>query len=368
MTNRLALSLVPIRFVFSRETLAILNSREWISSFSGGKDSTTLVTAIEYHRRVGLIKASVKPRLVQSDTEVEWPFLADTSQRMIAALTAYGWECVIVKPKIDQKLYNRIFGIGNVPVHPGNKKRMRWCTRATKVDPMLKFNRTIGPNVLQLSGVRFGESAVRDGKLRVPSCSAGGECGLPDVNERVYGPIINWKLCKVIEWLSGEVDQAVRDTISDLLPIMHDLVDVYEVEREEQHGFWKMPPKISAMRFGCIGCPAISNEKVTRSHAAKKHPEWQAVKRIYGIWDQCYRRMNRCVRTVNGKDGYRPLRMEARKRLFGEFLDVQRDAGITLVTTTDIDFIHKCWEEKRYPRGWSEASEASEARNLLFKE
>ena len=347
---------IPVRFCPSREMLATLNGREWCCSFSGGKDSTTLVTWLEWLRRVGMVQSHVTPRLVQSDTEVEYPFLGDISSRVTAALVASGWECEKVRPRIHEKLYNRIFGIGNVPVHPGNKKRMRWCTRSTKIDPMLRRNRRIGPNVLQLSGVRFGESVSRDAKLRVAGCSAGGECGLPDVSERVQGPIIDWKLCKVIEWLNGEMEQTIRDMIPDLLPLMRDLVNVYEVTRKEEYGFWEMPPKITAARFGCIGCPAISNEKITKSREGKRHPEWAGIRRIYGIWDQCYRRMNRCVRTVNGKDGYGPLRMEARKRLFAEFLEIQRDIGIVLVTPEDIAFIHKCWADKRYPRGWSEAS------------
>jgi len=49
-------------------------------------------------------------------------------------------------------------------------------------------------------------------------------------------------------------------------------------------------------------------------------------------------------------------------------LDIQAQSGVTLVTPEDIAFIHDCWERKVYPRGWSEADEATEEpeeRNLI---
>ncbi len=49
--------------------------------------------------------------------------------------------------------------------------------------------------------------------------------------------------------------------------------------------------------------------------------------------------------------------MEVRQRLFARVLDIQRRAGVVLVTPEDEAFIRQCWAEKVYPRGWSEADE-----------
>lgn len=38
------LSVVPVRFCPSNDVLDTLNNRQWICSYSGGKDSTALVT------------------------------------------------------------------------------------------------------------------------------------------------------------------------------------------------------------------------------------------------------------------------------------------------------------------------------------
>lgn len=353
------LPMLPVRFVPSKETLAVLNDRSWVCSYSGGKDSTSLVTWIEWLRRVGLAKCST-PRLVMSDTTVEYPFLRGIADRVMAALTASGWACEIVTPRQADKLYCQIFGRGLPPTHPGQRKRTRWCTRSTKGDPMKRFARTVGPDVVQLSGVRWGESDNRDGKLKASGCAAGGECGLPEPGEGIYSPIITWKMCKVIEWLGGEAGDEVNAVLLDLLPMMRALLDVYEV-RKESTGMFDVPPKVSSLRFGCVGCPAISKEKIISGKEARKRPEWAHLYRIYAIWSALYEFKTRCARVLpSGKVRYGPLRMAVRKQYFTELLDIQEKAGVTLVTPEDIAFIRDCWERKVYPRGWSEADELVE--------
>lgn len=365
---RVPLGTIPVRFCPSKETLAVLNGREWICSFSGGKDSTALVTWIEWLRRVGMVKCQ-SPRLVMSDTGVEFPFLRGIADRVMAALAAAGWACEVVTPPVSQRLYCMIFGRGVTPVHPGDRK-MRWCTRATKIDPMTRYARGLTGDMLQLSGVRWGESDVRDGKLRTAGCAAGGECGLPDPGPGVYGPIITWRTCQVIEWLSGKAGDGIADSLADMSPAMLELVGVYEVKTEQAGMFPDIPPKLSALRFGCIGCPAIGTEKVTRSKRQRDNPAWQHLGRIYDIWQALYLRRNRCCR-IRAKDGqrygkkfkagyvgYGPLKMEARQRYFAELMQVQADSGVTLVTPDDVAFIRDCWARKVYPRGWSEADEA----------
>lgn len=362
---------MPVRFCPSKETLSVLNDRDWICCYSGGKDSTSLVTWIEWLRRSGMVKAAT-PRLVMSDTGVEYPFLRGIADRIMATLAMTGWQCEVVYPKIHERLYNRIFGIGNTPVHPGGRK-MRWCTRATKINPMNRFRKGISEGILQLSGVRWGESDNRDAKLSAGGCAAGGECGLPDPGEGVYGPIIAWKVCKVIEWLNGDAGDEVNETMADLLPMMQELVGVYEV-RMGQEGMFGIPAKVTSLRFGCVGCPAITEEKITRSRQGREHPQWVHLRRIHSeLWPALYLRKNRCVRVKtrpvktrpvktrledwSPQIGYGPIRMEARKKYFAVLLEIQEASGVTLVTPEDIAFIHDCWARKVYPRGWSEADE-----------
>ncbi len=337
----------------SAELLAKL-SGPWSASYSGGKDSSSLVTLVEWLRRTGQIDVS-HPQLIQSDTLVEDLHLEAVSAEMRAALTASGWECAVVTPKIHERLYNRILGIGNIPVHPGIR-RMRWCTRSTKIDPMERW-RDEHSSGLTLTGLRLGESAMRDGKiLKAKGCSAGGECGIPDPSERTYSPILNWRTCHVIDWLNGMVGKEVRAVMADLFEITKRLVEIYGV-RIGQPTFDFAEREITSARYGCIGCPAIQAEAAPPASVIRRNGEGSPLNEIYAVWFDARRSVNRCW-----KDGKRlpgPIKMAVRPVLFERITDIQRRAGVVLVTPEDEAFIRQCWRDKVYPRGWSEADEAT---------
>lgn len=111
----------------SAQQIAKLSTADWCASYSGGKDSSALVAWIEWLRRSGQLTAA-RPMLVQSNTTVEDDHLQAISTDMMAALRSSGWECAVVEPRITEKLYNRILGIGNTPIHPGGRF-MRWFSR-----------------------------------------------------------------------------------------------------------------------------------------------------------------------------------------------------------------------------------------------
>lgn len=355
---------IPVRFCPSKETLAVLNAGGWDASYSGGKDSTAAVKLIEALRRVEMVRID-KPSLSMSNTGVEWPFLEKTSTGLMEALQASGWTCVVVRPAVHQKLYNQIFGRGLPPIHPGIK-RLRWCTRSTKKDPIDEhLDKVRTP--LRISGVRWGESDMRDGKLSAGGCAVGGECGLPEPGENVYSPIITWKTCKVVEWLSGDYDPELQSLMADLLIFTRRLVDVYEFKRDVPNLMGEVPAMKSALRFGCMGCPAIQRDKVLKTKQAKSNPMLMHLNRLYGIWEQLWRPSNRLIGWRNGKQVKGPIRMAARKRYFDELLSIQNDSGVELVNAEDVKFIRSCWRKKVYPRGWSETDESvSEPATGLF--
>lgn len=356
---------MPLFFELMDSTKEILEQNEWCAGFSGGKDSTSMVTVIEYWRRAGLLDVK-NPKLVISDTGVEFPFLIEIAEEMIAALEATGWQATRVGPKRKNKLYCKIFGQGTTPVNPGYKRGMRWCTSSTKISPMKAFRRTLGKDVMGLSAVRFGESAVRDKKLTQATCSAGGECGVQETSasENVYGPIIQWSLCQVYDWLTGKSSKEVRKTIPDLLKIMEKLVRVYDFKKSDDQliPLHMVEPEINSLRFGCIGCPAIANDKAL-GRAIEEREDWQYLIRIHHIWDQLRHYYNRCSRIKFnkklGKDEvqYGPIKMAVRKKYFQEILEIQEKSGVTIVTDKDIKLIYKMWSRHEYPRGWCVADE-----------
>jgi DNA sulfur modification protein DndC len=330
-------------------------SEPWCCSYSGGKDSTSLVTWIEWLRRAGWITVE-RPKLVRSDTGVEEVDLMGVAEDMTAILEASGWDCSLVQPLIHERLYNRILGIGNCPVHPGGTK-MRWCTRATKIDPMKRERKKFG-KVISLTGLRLGESAIRDGKIK-SGCAAGGECGIPDPGEGKYSPILHWKTCQVIDWLSGMVYKEVRDLMGDIFPVTQRLVEIYGVTMAVN--LWEEQEVLTAARFGCIGCPAIGVKREPPRSVIRRNGRGSPLNELYDVWHEARLPKNRCVNMQDGHFG--PIRMEVRKVLFARVLDIQQRAGIVLITPEDEAFIRDCWARNVYPRGWSEADELTEMPN-----
>ena len=322
----------------------------WICSYSGGKDSTSLVTWMEYMRRMGWITAP-KPRLVMSDTGVEYPFLRDTCIALMKLLTECGWQCDVVKPKTREKLYCQIFGRGITPIYPGISK-MRWCTRATKISPMDRVLRGMN-NLLMLTGVRWGESKMRDQKLLRSGCRAGGECGLPAPDENRYAAIIDWTDCQVYDWLKGHV---AVEGMDDVFAVTGQLMKVYRAKKSEV-GFALSPQKVSLLRFGCVGCPATRGANRASLRYELKDIRLKHLKQLWIMWDRLRRNENRVVQIRDGRNVVGPIKMSVRMAEFSNFLDIQEKSGVKLVTKKDIRFIHWCWKNKVYPRGWREEDE-----------
>lgn len=329
-------------------------SQPWSCSYSGGKDSTSLVMWIEWLRRSGWITVE-RPQLIRSDTGVEDIDLLSVAEEMTSLLAAYGWECILVRPEVHERLYNQILGRGLPPIHPGIR-RMRWCTRSTKIDPMARRS----ASGLFLTGLRLGESAMRDGKLKGSACSAGGECGIPEPSKNTRSPLLEWRTCHVVDWLNGLVDGDVRHAIQDMLDVAAKLVAVYGF-RVGQPSFATFgEPEIKAARFGCIGCPAIGAEREAPRSVVARYGTGSPLNELYDVWYEARQPQNRLVNSSPrklGKPG--PVRIDARKRLFARVVDIQDRAGVVLIGRDDEAFIRQCWKDKVYPRGWSVADEAT---------
>lgn len=332
-------------------------SGDWCCSYSGGKDSTALVTWVEWLRRSGWIDAP-RPRLVRSDTGVEDGALVGVAAGLTGILERCGWECGLVRPEVNERLYTQILGRGVSPIHPGIRS-MRWCTRSTKISPMDRWRGLRGGG-LTLTGLRMGESAMRDGKLKKAGCAAGGECGIPDPGEGKYSPILHWKTCQVIDWLKGLVAAEVRATMADVFDQTARLVELYGPVTSRT--LFEEAEVISSARFGCVGCPAMGVGPAAPKAIARRNGPGSPLNELYDVWHEARLRRNRCFRPgtakSSGKDGYGPLKMEARRRLFARVVDIQTRASFVLITPEDEAFIRDCWARKVYPKGWSEADES----------
>ena len=258
----------------------------WVLAWSGGKDSTALVTFVVWAILADKVFAPRTLTVLYADTRLEllplWLSANSVREELeehADALAAKGCtlEVRTVLAPMDKRFMVYVLGRG---VPPPNNNTLRWCTRQIKVDPMRAAVEELlagRGDVLTLTGVRLGESAARDQRIAL-SCSKGdGECGqgwyqrdFSDRGRATLAPLLHWRVCHVWEWLKG---WAPREEFGDWSTEL--LAEVYGgAEAEELHA-----------RTGCTGCPLATKDVAL--DALLKKPLWSylaPLKKLRGVW------------------------------------------------------------------------------------
>ncbi|MEH6550638.1 MAG: DNA phosphorothioation system sulfurtransferase DndC [Pseudomonadales bacterium] len=124
------------------QTLYLEDDKPWVIGFSGGKDSTTILSLIY----VALLKLKKKQRhkhifVISSDTLVETPQVVDMVTGAIEQINIHAKKhklpmtAHIVLPKMDQTFWANLLGRG----YPAPTQSFRWCTERMKIDPVSEF-------------------------------------------------------------------------------------------------------------------------------------------------------------------------------------------------------------------------------------
>lgn len=252
----------------------------WAVAWSGGKDSTAVVTLLVNLIEEGRLPKPKRLYVFYADTRQELPPLQASAERIMAQLRLRDWiEVVVVMAPLDRRFLVYILGRG---VPPPNNNTLRWCTRQIKVDPMAAaiegLIEGLDGNVLMITGVRQGESAVRDRRIEMSCSKDGGECGqgwyqqvLPNakgVRGRIatLAPILHWRVCLVWDWLKLIAPMASAGGWETAM-----LADAYGGDEAEE---------INA-RTGCIGCPLASKENALEAVLAM--PSWAHLAPLRGL-------------------------------------------------------------------------------------
>lgn len=137
------------------QTLYLEDEKPWVIGFSGGKDSTTILSLI-YVAITKLKKAQRHKHIfvISSDTLVETPMVVDMVTNAIEQINNQAnkynlpMSAHIVIPKMDQTFWANLLGRG----YPAPTQSFRWCTERMKIDPVSEF-------ILD-KAARFGEVVV----------------------------------------------------------------------------------------------------------------------------------------------------------------------------------------------------------------
>ncbi|MFG5864436.1 phosphoadenosine phosphosulfate reductase domain-containing protein [Metapseudomonas sp. CR1201] len=255
----------------------------WGMAWSGGKDSSATLTLIIWLIDTGRIKAPKTLTIFYADTRQELPPLAIAARQIMDELEDRGIHVEVVTAPLDKRFMVYILGRG---VPPPNNNTLRWCTRQIKIDPMQAALEQrlaeLDGNVLMITGVRQGESAIRDKRIEMSCGKDGAECGqgwyqkvLPEAKGlkgrlATLAPLLHWRVCHVWEWLKHWAPQAEFGDWSTAM-----IADAYGGDEAEE---------INA-RTGCTGCPLASEDMALDTILLNPYWAYLApLKRIKQLW------------------------------------------------------------------------------------
>ena len=347
------------------------DNRPWLIGYSGGKDSSLLVSLVyEAVKRLKNIGSDLNKKIyvITSDTMVENPIVkrymhSSSNSINIAADKNHDdlpIEAHMIYPEIDQTFWCRVIGLGYpTPEPPG----FRWCTERLKINPMNKFvNERIDESgeIIILLGVRKGESATRlktitareiEGKL------LNLHNDIP--NAYVYNPITDIPNDLVWEFLLK------GDCRSPWGTDMKYLFNLYQGESmgEEQSVLGEIDrdkiPVTGNSRFGCWCCTMVKEDKSLQNFIDKSSGDDKRVlielrdfrnklleMRESSQYRDTKRRNGAVYKKADGTFGLGPFKLEARRLILRELLELENRTGLELITEDELKVIDKMWDEE----------------------
>jgi DNA sulfur modification protein DndC len=234
------------------------------------------------------------------------------------------------------------------------------------IDALAELHKKIGQKILMITGVRQGESSIRDGRISMSCSKDGSECGqgwyqtgMDSASCSTLAPIIHWRVCLVWDWLKIYAPSQKYGAWHTTM-----VADAYGGDDAED---------INA-RTGCQGCPLASKDKALITVCKMK--DWAYLSPLLEL-KQIYREMKKPkhrIRMPGGqkkKDGnfaknqqrMGPLRLESRKMFLEKIIDIQSRVNnkaikinrptVDFINQEEIDFINKLIENNTWPDGWT---------------
>lgn len=336
--------------------------RHWAIAYSGGKDSTAVVSAVAYLIESGKIRRPESLTILYADTRMELLPLHASALTTLERLRERGFRVARVMPDIDHRYFVYMFGRGVPP--PGNN--FRWCTGMLKIDPMqrelARMREALGEKLLVMTGVRIGESAQRDARIQLGCGKNGSECGqgwyqqtTPASVADLLAPIIHWRVCSVWDWLFFHAPKLTG------LPT-HLVAEAYGGELALE----------SQTRTGCVGCPVASRDFALEGVVL--NPRWAYLRpllRLRDLYEELRRPKHRIrksgtERTADGslvRNPCRmgPLTMEARRWGMERVLEIQAEVNagagegpkLSILNEEECQRIEELIMENTWPDKWT---------------
>ncbi len=341
------------------------DSRPWLIGYSGGKDSTLLVSLVyEAVKRLkqagGVLHKTIY--VITSDTMVENPIVQrymHLSSNAIKKASKSDRLCIdakIIYPAPDQTFWSRVIGLGYpTPEPPG----FRWCTERLKINPMNKFvNDCIEDNgeIVILLGVRKGESSTRLKTITAREIEGKLLNMHNDIPKAyVYNPITEVPNQLVWEFLLKD------DCKSPWGTDMKYLFNLYQGENmgEEQSVLGEVDrekiPVTGNSRFGCWCCTMVKEDKSLQNFINRGADELIPLKdfrnellamRDNPVYRDTKRRNGTVYKRADGSWGLGPFTLDSRRLILEKLLELENRTNLELITMAELKVIDKMWDEE----------------------
>ncbi len=363
------------------QSLYLLDEKPWIIGYSGGKDSTVILSLI-YVSLTMLPKQKRHKHIyvISSDTLVETPVVVDLVKNTIAALNEKAQQLKLplsahqVYPRWDQTFWVNLLGKG----YPAPTQNFRWCTERMKIDPISDFVKdkvTRFGEVIIVLGARREESASRaqviarhriEGSLLSRHTSLAGAF--------TYMPIADWSFDEVWMYLLGAPS-----------PWGGDHFALFELYKDSNAGECPLvidtnTPSCGNSRFGCWTCTVVTKDRAIEGLIESGEVWLSSLKKfrdkLYSTTDPAKKEKYRNFKRRTGKVHYLrgdlqddqlevknipgPYWMTFRKELLDELLKIQKELkaqghDLTLIHPEELYAIRREWMFDPNEPDWSDS-------------
>jgi len=346
------------------------DNRPWIIGFSGGKDSTVLLTLVwlavlNIKKEKDKSFLSRKIYVVCNDTLVENPIITNYVNKVLEKIEKYSVESslpIFVQktiPRLEDSFFVNLIGKG----YPAPNNAFRWCTERLKIKPTARFVEDIIKSedndhheAIILVGTRKSESVTRAKSIKKHEIKGKRLTKHPlQNNVLVYSPIKELEL-EEIWYIINTFPSPWKANNKELFAIYMDAsADDYEcptMVSDKEH------KSCGQSRFGCWTCTVVKQDK-SISAQIENGQRWLAPLRDLRNWIQEERNKpeNRSHWRRNGEKAATPhggvVEIKHRAKILEKVFEAQKqinDLGydLELINKQELIAIQVIWYRDLY--------------------
>lgn len=348
-----------INEIVDQYTYADPSERPWIIGFSGGKDSTALLTLVwKALLQVRELPTPFQLRrpvyVVCNDTMVENPIISEYTSRVLQRIELAAKDqnlpIIVIKtiPRLEDSFWVNTIGRG----YPVPNNAFRWCTDKLKIKPTSRFiseQVDVTGEVIILLGTRASESQARAQSMKKHEIKGKRLTKHPSqANTYIYAPIRDLMV------------EEVWGIIHSISPWGFDNNELYSIYRDASADDYECPTMVTnknhsscgQSRFGCWTCTVVKQDKSMSSLVNNGFP-W--LKPILDVREQMINDRNnpeyRMDKRRNGSDAVNGMgtysftyRVKLLKEVFDAQLEIQKiKPHIDLITNQELVAIQTIW-------------------------